>query len=603
MKAPNCLSNLFIIFLCRLCSVSAVLQVDTFKEAGTVSTDLYGHSVSMSGTIAVVGSPGKQSATGEAYIYEQSFGSWGRTAILKASDAAVGDRFGSSVKASGDRVIIGAYDDDGWTGVQSGTGAVYIYNKTGNVWGNEVKIIGNDSLAADNFGMSVSIDGNTAVVGADWHNSGKGAGSGGVYVFNWNGSSWVQEAKLVANDSQSFSRFGASVDVSGDTVIVGAYNDNVDQTNIGSGSAYVFRKVGNSWIQEWKFTGGVNASQNDRFGYSVAVSGDWAVVGSYWDDEGALDAGAAHLWMRNSTHGWMEINKIYAPSPQEANRFGISVDISGNLLIIGEEFDSDDGTYSGSAYVYAELENRVWTLKQKISAENATSSEFFGRSVSIHDSVVGPFSCMVGAPGANSTMMFDGSIPTTTTLTSTTSTTTTTTTTITYTTTTTSTTSYTTTTTTSTSSSTATTTSSTSTSVTVTTTSSTSSTATTTSSTSSTVTSTQTTSTSSTLTKTSSTSSTMTSTSSTSSTLTTTSSTATATTTTSTTTTYSTFTITDSGGEIIIVDPGNKTVRDFLEKTTTPRSNEAPELNFAHRGHKSHVVAQVLLLTILLIFI
>ena len=207
-------------------------------------------------------------------------------------DAKEEDYFGYSVSASGDTVIVGAYgtDDD-----DSFSGAAYIFAREGLTWPQQAKLLASDGEQENFFGNSVSVSGDTAIVGAvaDREN---GFGSGAAYVFVREGVTWSQQEKLSALDADVDDRFGQSVSVSGDTAIVGAYG--VDDSGTYSGAAYIFVRDGDEWSQQEKLTPS-DSGEYHYFGFSVSVSGDTAIVGAYQDDDVAGDAGAAYVFLRD----------------------------------------------------------------------------------------------------------------------------------------------------------------------------------------------------------------------------------------------------------------------------------------------------------------
>eukprot|EP00930_Biecheleria_cincta_P085071 TRINITY_DN74496_c0_g1_i1.p1 TRINITY_DN74496_c0_g1~~TRINITY_DN74496_c0_g1_i1.p1 ORF type:complete len:797 (-),score=118.99 TRINITY_DN74496_c0_g1_i1:84-2474(-) len=389
-------------------------------DIGSHSVHDFGSEVSISGEYAIIGVRDEDrpsidtngnrlngTAAGAAYIFAHSEGSWIEQAKLVPGQYQAGDRFGSSVKVSGDFAIVGA---DGSDDVGMSSGSAYIFSKTGENWTEQTRLVGADTAAGDRFGMSVALSGDTALVGAFWHTGPGGSGSGAAYVFVYDGQKWTQQAKLVANDSMAGDTFGLAVGLDGDTAIIGA--PEVD----GRGAAYVFERSGTTWSQQVKWVQDRNASglEDDRFGSAVGISAGTAVVGAYWDDEQAINSGAIFVYTRNES-GWFANRKILPPGGTNEQRFGISVDVSRNTLIVGSHFDNDQATYAGSAYIYVEISKDEWTFKDKLLWSKGRQSYFFGRHVAIWDTGYGPYTCAVGAPGANSTVMFEGDIPTTTT--------------------------------------------------------------------------------------------------------------------------------------------------------------------------------------------
>jgi hypothetical protein len=217
---------------------------------------------------------------------------------LTASDAADGDKFGNSVAISGDTVVVGAYWEQG-AGVQRGAAYIFEQNHGGpDAWGEVTKLTASDAENYDDFGSSVSISGDTVVVGA----RGKGAAGtdhGAVYVFERNhggADKWGQVTKLTASDAEDQDWFGISVSISGDTVVVGASGE--DGAGTDRGAAYVFERNqdgADAWGQVTKLVTS-DAEDSEYFGDTVAISGDTVVVGASGEDGAGTDRGAAHIF-------------------------------------------------------------------------------------------------------------------------------------------------------------------------------------------------------------------------------------------------------------------------------------------------------------------
>ncbi|RZB38448.1 MAG: hypothetical protein SRB2_00196 [Desulfobacteraceae bacterium Eth-SRB2] len=210
-----------------------------------------------------------------------------QVAKLVAADGASGDLFGYSVAVDGDTAVIGAWADVD-AGVSSGSAYVFTRDAIGD-WSQQAKLLAGDGASADFFGWSVAVDGDTAVIGA-WADDDAGVSSGSAYVFTRNAiGDWSQQAKLLAADGASGDFFGESVAVDGDTAVIGAFYD--DENYVSSGSAYVFTRVftddGINWEQQAKLLAGDGASA-DFFGWSVAVDGDTAVIGAWADDDAGV---------------------------------------------------------------------------------------------------------------------------------------------------------------------------------------------------------------------------------------------------------------------------------------------------------------------------
>jgi hypothetical protein len=244
-------------------------------------------------------------------------------------------------------------------------------------WLEKQKLLASDADAGVQFGISVSISGDYAIVGVPNDND-KGTDSGSAYIFWWDGTSWVQQAKLLASDGDAIDFFGYSVSISGDYSIVGAGGD--DDKGNWSGSAYIFLRDGTSWNQQQKLLASDGAA-GDNFGISVSISGDHAIVGAYEDDDKGIDSGSAYIFKREGA-AWVQQAKLLASDGAAGDDFGISVSISGDYAIVGAIGDDDKGSKSGSAYIF-KREGAAWLQQQKLLASDGAADDWFGISVSI----------------------------------------------------------------------------------------------------------------------------------------------------------------------------------------------------------------------------
>ena len=349
--------------------------------------DYFGYSVAISGDYAIVGVERDDdggSGSGSAYIFRRTdTNTWDAGTKIVATDAAQADYFGRSVAISGEYAIVGAYlDDDG--GPQSGS--AYIFRRTGtNTWGEQYKIVATDDAPGDIFGTSVAIDGDYAIVGA-YGNTDGGYDSGSAYIFRRTGTNtWDAGTKIIATDAAVYDKFGWSVAISGDYAIVGAYANTDAGTN--SGSAYIFRRTGtNTWDTGTKIVASDLAAR-DYFGWSVAISGDYAIVGAHKDDDGGTDSGSAYIFRRTGTNTWDTGTKILASDAATNDWFGFSVAIDGSYAIVGAHKDDRPGQPgnddSGSAYIFRRTGTNTWDTGTKIVATDAAYLDRFGFSVAI----------------------------------------------------------------------------------------------------------------------------------------------------------------------------------------------------------------------------
>ncbi len=325
--------------------------------------DRFGHSVSVYNNTAVIGAYGNNdngSDSGSAYIFERNAdGSWptSPTANLTAgNDAGAGDRFGYSVSVYNNTAVIGAHqnNDD-----YSASGSAYVFERNADgSWPTSptANLTASDAGAGDWFGYSVSVYSNTAVIGA-YGDDDNDSASGSAYVFEYSSGTWTQKAKLVADDAEAFDWFGRSVSVYSNTAVIGAHGNNDNGT--ASGSAYVFeRNADGSWPTSptANLTAGTDAGAGDRFGYSVSVYSNTAVIGAHHNDDDGSASGSAYIFERNADGSWptSPTAKLTAGTDAGADDwFGRSVSVYSNTAVIGAHGNNDNGTNSGSAYAFS----------------------------------------------------------------------------------------------------------------------------------------------------------------------------------------------------------------------------------------------------------
>jgi hypothetical protein len=389
---------------------------------------------------------------------------WVQDAYLKTSNAEANDNFGSSVAISGSTIVVGAHledsnqttitNDDGTASTDNSAteaGAVYVFKRDANGdWIQDAYLKASNAGVGDQFGYSVAISGSTIVVGAYLEDSNQttitnadgsassdnsAANSGAVYVFKRDGSgNWIQDAYLKASNAQANDRFGWSVAISGSTIVVGANQEDSNQTTITNddgtastdnsateaGAVYVFKRDANGdWIQD-AYLKASNAEANDRFGYSVAISGSTIVVGAYLEDSNqttitnadgsassdnsAANSGAVYVFKRDANGDWIQDAYLKASNAQANDRFGWSVAISGSTIVVGANQEdsnqttitNDDGTAStdnsataaGAVYVFKRDANGDWIQDAYLKASNAEANDYFGSSVAISGSTI-----------------------------------------------------------------------------------------------------------------------------------------------------------------------------------------------------------------------
>jgi len=342
------------------------------------ASDKFGFSVAISGDYAIVGAQLDDDViydSGSAYVYHRNGTGWTQQEKLTASDPREYGEFGHSVSISGDYAIVGAYHDDrgGYP-----AGAAYLFRRSGTNWTEMQKLPPpNDLTDYRHFGLSVSISGDYCIVGS-WSND-AGENSGSAHIYHSDGTSWTRTNKLTASDPGKWHYFGRSVSIDGDYAIVGASSNTNAACNPG-GSAYIYeRNAGgaDNWGQVAKLTGS-DVTSGNRFGSSVSINGDYAIAGADWHNN---SCGAAYVFERDPS-GWTEIGKLTASDGAQDDWFGASVSVDNNFAAVGAYGDDDAGACSGSVYVFCRNESG-WTQVSKLTGSDTESNDLFGYSVSL----------------------------------------------------------------------------------------------------------------------------------------------------------------------------------------------------------------------------
>ncbi|MFO0547016.1 MAG: hypothetical protein U0271_01445 [Polyangiaceae bacterium] len=308
--------------------------------------DFFGYSVGLSGDTAVIGAYRKDTTvagSGEAFVFRRSAGVWTQEAALIPSDVQQVSSFGTWSAIDGDTVAVGAS-----TATADPFGAAYVFVRSGNTWTEQAKLMASTPEVDDFYGL-VALNGDTLLVSAQRHDVPGQVDAGVVYVFVRSGSTWSQQAELVASDGLANDWFGVSLALDGDTAVVGAMSN--DELATDCGAAYVFVRNGTTWTQEAKLLPS-DGQATDRFGRSVALSGDTLIVGAINQDQLGANAGAAYVFVRNGTT-WTEETKLLAADGAAGDLFGAKVSMDGRTAVIGAfHADTAAGADAGAAYVF-----------------------------------------------------------------------------------------------------------------------------------------------------------------------------------------------------------------------------------------------------------
>lgn len=356
--------------------------------------DRYGASIAIDGDFAVVGAPfetGGGFSGGAIYVYEFSGGTWTEIDKLVGSDVGSGDQFGSSVAIDGNRIVAGAPFDNS-LGLATGTAYVFEYDGT---WDQVDKLTASDWAVNDEFGHAVDIDGDRIIIGvpeaeSDHDNEGQ------AYIYDYFGADWNETAILSASDHFTDDNFGVSVAVSGDRVLVGAYL--TDDDGMDSGSAYVFELDG-TWSETAKLTAS-DAAVQDYYGFDVDLENDRALIGAHLDDEGGVNGGSAYVYDYSGAV-WSETDKLSPSDPASSNFFARYVALSGDKAILSCTNDDHDVANAGSAYVF-EIDGGFWVEYEKLTASDAGPFDQYSSDVAISNKYAGVGAHQNDDDGSNS---------------------------------------------------------------------------------------------------------------------------------------------------------------------------------------------------------
>lgn len=382
--------------------------------------DTFGSTVAISGDTVVIGAPEEDSRasgidgdgtdnsleqSGAAYVFTRRDGVWAQEAYLKAAVPHREDRFGTSVGISGDRIVIGAPTENsnatGVNGDQTNTsrqyaGAAYVFHRSQNGWRQEAYLKASRTTFALRFGLAVAISGDTAVIGSNDNSSAAGVngnqnnddkqGSGAVHVFVLENDGWKEQAFLKASNPDIFDGFGSALAISGHTLIVGAPAEASLATGVDgnqgnnaapiAGATYIFARSGGVWAQQ-AYLKASNTEEREYFGTAVAVSGDTAVVGAYYEDGGAVglngdassnsapQSGAAYIYTRSGS-SWILKGYLKSSTTRSNDNYARAVAIDGSHFVVGA--DGSGGTNQGEAHFYMLL-----TPPETVVMGNATS--------------------------------------------------------------------------------------------------------------------------------------------------------------------------------------------------------------------------------------
>lgn len=339
-------------------------------------SDEFGIAVSLSGEYAVIGAHRDRpsgSYSGSAYVFKREGATWKESTKLLASDGDSYKRFGFAVAISGDYLIVGATGDNHGG---KDTGAAYIFKRNGALWLEQAKLMDANGIEDNEFGYCVDLEGEYAVVGA-W---GKDSAEGRVFVYKRSGEKWSEHAQLSSSDARAGQRFGCAVTLAEESLVIGALED--DDRGASAGAAYVFARSGEKWSEQAKLFAN-DAAANDFFGASVSISGNTILVGKPQSDEdgNASGNGAAYVFIRNA-QGWQQQAKLVANDAASGDAFGAAVALESDLVSVGAPLKNSNAENAGAAYLF-KRSNAQWSAVTKLTATDGAAQDEFGRAVAL----------------------------------------------------------------------------------------------------------------------------------------------------------------------------------------------------------------------------
>lgn len=391
-----------------LAACAAHLQAQTAELVELTASDAsafanLGSAIDLEGDRLLVGAAGEDEPSfdgGAAYVFERdASGAWDQVAKLVARDGQDFDQFGVAVALAGDRALIGAFQADG---VTVNAGAAYLFERDGaGAWSQVVKLVATDGRSGDQFGVTLALEVGRALIGATHDNVPGAIDVGSAYVFEPDALGvWRQVAKLTTAVHSAGDHLGI-VALDGDRALVGA-----TQQFGGPGSAYVFERDGAGIWSEAAQLLASDGAGGDLFGGTVALSGDIALVGAYFDDS---ETGAAYVFERDGAGSWSETIKLVASDGDPFDDFGARLSLSGDRALISAFTDDDLASGAGSAYVFQRSSSGGWSELEKIVASDSALADFFGIAAALDGdrAAIGAFGDDGAGTSAGSAYLFD----------------------------------------------------------------------------------------------------------------------------------------------------------------------------------------------------
>ncbi|MGK0382083.1 MAG: hypothetical protein ACI8QG_001847 [Flavobacteriales bacterium] len=310
--------------------------------------DTLGGTVALKNHMAMLGvmrRDDKGEDAGAVFAFEREANSWSQKQVLTAIDAKAGDAFGQSIALTARFLVIGAPQSDT---PHKDSGSAYVYVREKDTWQFQAKLTAKDGAAGDLFGISVAIDGDTVLVGADLNDE-QAEKAGAVYAYVFDGKQWNHQAKLMAKDGANTDIFGVRVALFGDTALISARRDDLEGVGTDVGSAYIFERTKEKWTQTQKLVA-PDGKADDRFARGVALNKETALISAMHHDAIGNNAGALYVF-KKQLGLWRYTSKMVASDGVPEDRFGWNIALTDKTAIIAAPHRDDNGNASGAAYI------------------------------------------------------------------------------------------------------------------------------------------------------------------------------------------------------------------------------------------------------------
>lgn len=322
--------------------------------------DEFGHGLASTAQTLLVGAPGDSSRgqkSGSVLVFQKALGEWKQTAILSPQTLELYDRFGTAVAVEDSIAVIGAHSSDA---IDDRAGAAYVFESNGATWQERQMLLPLDGLEQDYFGSAVDIYGDRIIIGAPgFFIPGIGISNPGQgYIFAKIGDQWEQAASLIPSDSSCCQLFAYDVQINGNFAFFSAPTEG--PTNDYDGAVYVFRLDGSEWVEYQKILPPAGDTAG-RFGLSIALRGDQLLIGAPSISGAFAEEGKAYLYRWDGS-AWVLDQELFAPSPADQNWFGRQVDFVDGKIAIAANVPTGQDTDFGVTHLFLQ-DGSAWSAK------------------------------------------------------------------------------------------------------------------------------------------------------------------------------------------------------------------------------------------------